>query len=282
MPSDVWLAPGDMRLTASARLGFFCVSLVALALACDAGTQQKHKLRNGPVGLLKGEIELAPGSPLPKFAAMDIVRRPLQIHGMPPAPSECVEANEEARTPVKVTDEGLLSGIVVAASDFTRLRERLPKEHKVAIEHCRLKPNIVAAQGGDILKLENKDAYGFEPLIGPAYESHALPRDKVLKFPLVASGIDVVQCSLGAPCGRTDLLVFHHPVHTVSDDKGHFTIKNFPAGELVRVTAWHPLFEPTETFVWIDPGQTNSVKIQLTPKTRFTSAPSAPSAPSDH
>jgi hypothetical protein len=40
----------------------------------------------------------------------------------------------------------------------------------------------------------------------------------------------------------------------------------------VRVTAWHPLFEPVETFVWLDPGQESSIKLQLTPKARFVPA----------
>lgn len=269
MAADVRLVPGDMRLTASALIGLSLLGLI-LGSACQGTPREKRKLRSGPVGTLSGDIQLAPGTTLPRYSALDLARRPLRVHGLPKAPSECEKAIQDARAAVQITDDGLLSGVVVAASDFTRSREREPKEHRVVIEHCRLQPSIIAAQGGDTLKLENLDDYGFEPLVGPAYESKPLPKGKSLKIPLVASGIDAVQCSLWAPCGRTDLLVFHHPVHSVSDARGHFTIKNFPAGELVRVTAWHPLFEPAETFVWIDPGQTSNVKLQLTPKTRFT------------
>ena len=55
----------------------------------------------------------------------------------------------------------------------------------------------------------------------------------------------------------------------MTDSLGQFQMTNFPASELVRVTAWHPLFEPTETFVWLEPSQVSTVNLQLTPKTRF-------------
>ena len=245
--------------------------LCLILCACERKPEER-KLQQGPVGTLIGEIILAPGTQLPAYTPFDLVRRTLRVSDLPKPPSECTEANETARTPVTLTPEGRLRGIVIAASDFTRVRERKPKEHLLHIEHCRLQPNIIAAQGGDVLKLDNRDEFEFEPLIGPAYEGRGLPRGKPWPIPLVASGIDSVQCSLRAPCGRADLLVFHHPVHTISDDTGQFRIDNFPAGELVRVTAWHPLFEPTETFVWLDPGQESTVKLQLTPKARFVAS----------
>jgi hypothetical protein len=247
------------------------LSLCVFAWACQGKTDERT-LRTGPVGTLVGEIVLAPGAQLPAYTPIDLVRRTLRLNDLPEPPSECAEANRAARTPVTQTADGRLRGIVVAASDFTRVRERQPQEHTLHIEHCRLQPSVIAAQGGDVLKIYNGDAYEFEPLTGPAYESRGLPRGKPMEVPLIASGIDAVQCSLSAPCGRTDLLVFHHPVHAISDDTGQFRIENFPAGELVRVTAWHPLFEPTETFVWIEPGQQNSIKLQLTPKARFVVA----------
>lgn len=253
-----------MRLIARAA---FMLALCC-TLACETKPEDR-KLRSGPVGTLIGEVLLAPDSQLPAYTPLDLVRRPLRVHSLPDPPSECTDANEMARTAVTLAPEGRLRGVVIAASDFTRVHERKPKHHKLQIEHCRLQPTVIAAQGGDTLELENHDAYDFEPLLGPSYEGRVLRRGKTLELPLIASGIDIVQCTLGAPCGRADLLVFHHPVHAVSDGAGRFRIANFPAGELVRVTAWHPLFEQTETFVWIEPGQETSVKLQLTPKTRF-------------
>jgi hypothetical protein len=275
MAADVWpptsampLTPGATARGSYARHACVIVITLMLMLSCQ-GRSEKRKLRSGPVATLIGEIQLAADARLPAYTPLDLARRPLRQSVMAEPPSECAQANQSARTPVTVTPEGRLRGIVIAASDFTRVRERKQKQHRVKIEHCRLQPSIITAQGGDIMKLENHDAYGFEPLLGPAYEGQALKRGKTLELPMIASGIDTMQCSIGAPCGRTDVLVFHHPVHTVSDDSGQFRIDNFPAGELVRVTAWHPLFEPTETFVWLDPGQQSSIKLQLTPKARF-------------
>lgn len=245
--------------------------LIATAVSCRSDEGRRRKLRDGPVGTLIGEVQLAPGATLPRYAALDMLRRPLHVRKLPAPPTECEQANELARTPVTVTSDGLLRGVVVAASDFVRVREREPRQHKVAIEHCHLQPSVITAQGGDVLLIENRDDYNFEPLVGPAYEGKPLPRDERLKVYLNGGSIDTVQCSLGAPCGRTDLLVFFHPAHTVTDDKGHFRIDNFPAAELVRVTAWHPLFEPSEGFVWVEPGKEHRVKLQLTPKARFVS-----------
>jgi len=242
-----------------------CVSVVS----CSSGKTPEVKRRRGPVGTLIGEVHLTPGASMPEYLPLDLARRPLRQSSLPRPPDECAAANEAARHPVHAGARGVLGGVVVAASDFTRVRERAPKVHKLVLEHCRLQPSIIAAQGGDTLSIENRDTFGFEPLIGPAYEAHALPTGKKIKVPLVGAGIDSVQCSLGAPCGRTDLLVFHHPVHAVTDDLGQFRMENFPAGELVRVTAWHPLFEPTETFVWLEPSQVTTVNLQLTPKQRF-------------
>ena len=245
------------------------LAVMLASAACGSGKAPEIKRRHGPVGTLIGEVHLTPGSRMPEYLPLDLLRRPLRQNTLGKPPDECEAANAAARRPVSANARGMLGSIVVAASDFTRVRERAPKVHHVAIEHCRLKPAIIAAQGGDTLAIENRDAFGFEPLIGPAYEAHALARGKKIKLPLVAAGIDSIQCSLGAPCGRTDLLVFHHPVHTVTDELGHFRIENFPASELVRVTAWHPLFEPTETFVWVEPSQVTTINLQLTPKQRF-------------
>jgi hypothetical protein len=256
-------------------LGHRVICLVAAclaALSCGPSKPEEPKLHVGPTATLVGELLLAPGARLPELASVDLARRTLRVADALELPEECAQAHRDAQQPVTLTPEGRLRGVVVAASDFTRVSERKPKKHKVHIEHCRLQPSIIAAQGGDTLELENHDSFPFEPLVGPAFEGHPLPRGKTIEVPLVASGLDTVQCSLRAPCGRTDLLVFHHPVHAVSDDTGQFRIENFPAGELVRVTAWHPLFEPVETFVWLEPGQQTTTKLQLTPRPRFLAA----------
>jgi hypothetical protein len=66
------------------------------------------------------------------------------------------------------------------------------------------------------------------------------------------------------------VVVFKHPIHAVTDARGQFRIDGFPTSELVRVSAWHPLFEQSDTFVWLEPGKPTSIELVLEPKERFT------------
>lgn len=252
-----------------------CLSCVAwLACLWMLGCERERKLPRhiGKVGVLSGRVRLADGAQLPAYASLDVARPVLHEHALRAVPGECASANEAARTPVLLTQERLLAGVVVAASDFTHFRERKPVLHKVAIEHCRLQPALIAARGGDILELENRDAYGFEPLIGPAFRAVALARFAPVRIP-VMQGVESIQCSRAAPCGRSDVIVFYHPVYAVTDEHGEFQIDHFPASELVRITAWHPLFDESETYVWLEPGERAAVELTLTPKKRFLSSP---------
>jgi hypothetical protein len=247
------------------------VLVSVLWMGCQ-GDAKAPKRRTGPVAILTGKIKLAEGAQLPAYTTLDFVRRPLHVHAQPAPPAGCASANEEARTAVRLNPDRSLAGVVIAASDFTRVRERAPEKHRVVIENCRLKPSIIAATGGDEISIENRDAYGFEPLVGPAYVGAALEQGETLRFPLAPGGVDSILCSLGAPCGRTDMVVFFHPIHAVSKPDGTFRIDNFPASELVRVIAWHPLFEEKESFVWLEPGETTAIELELTPKSRFVEA----------
>jgi hypothetical protein len=62
-----------------------------------------------------------------------------------------------------------------------------------------------------------------------------------------------------------------HPVHALTGAQGAFQIEGFPAGEPVRLTALHPLFEEAETTVWVEPGQQVRVELTVRPKARFVS-----------
>ena len=260
----------DLRLRS--RLAVLATFGCLASTGCNSQLPLKLE-RKGPVGVLVGEVRLSQGARLPRYSPLDLVRRPLRLNSHAPLPTECRDQNVAAETPVTLTSEGRLRGVIVAASDFARFRPRKPKVHRLVIEHCRLQPSTIAAMNGDSLALENRDAYAFEPMLGPTYEARALAQGQKVNMPLVGAGVDSIQCSLGAPCGRADLLMFFHPVYAVSDASGHFRIANFPASELVRITAWHPLFEPTETFVWLEPGHEHTVSLELTPKSRFVPAP---------
>ncbi len=243
--------------------------VTALAGAASLGCGRDPSRRSGPVGVLTGRVRLADGAGMPEYAAFDLGRRPLHEAGSEAEPASCAAANQAARHPVQLTADRALSGIVVAASDFTRMRARDPVVHPVQIHRCRLQPPLIAAQGGDLLELRNDDAFPFRPMLGPSYAARILPPGSKVRVPLRPGTVDSILCSRGAPCGRTDLVVFYHPVYAVTDARGEFRIPNFPAAELVRVSAWHPLFEESQTFVWLEPGERGHAELLLTPKRRF-------------
>jgi hypothetical protein len=226
--------------------------------------------------VLEGRIRLADGATLPAYAPLDLAREPMHDRARMPVPPECAAANEAARTAVALGPTRGLAGVVLAGSDFTRFRQREPTLHRISIRGCKLTPSIVAASEGDHLEIENLDAFPFAPLVGPAYQVRALQPGKRMRAPVSPGEVDSILCSRDAPCGRTDLLTFFHPVHTVSGADGVFRIPDFPAGQLVRVTAWHPLFYEAETFVWLEPGQRGQAELALVPRERFVASRPVP------
>jgi hypothetical protein len=249
-----------------------CV-LVACA-ACRSDARRGHG--HAPVATLIGRVRLANDRPLPAYTPLDMART--LLHGGTPrdVPADCAAANAAALQPVALGAERTLSNVVIAASDFTRVPERDPVTHAVTISGCRLQPPMLAAMAGDGLTIQNRDAFAFEPLLGPAYRANPLAPGRKVLLPLSA-GVESIRCSTRAPCGRSDVVVFYHPVFATSDAHGDFRIERFPAAELVRVTAWHPLFEESQTFVWLEPGTTNSVEFVLIPKLRFEAGAAADS-----
>lgn len=251
-------------------------ALLGVCFAAAASGCQRRVATVAPpplIGTLTGRVRLADGMPLPAYAPADVARPPMQERALPPPPSECAAANVEARMPVKLTAERMLAGVVVGASDFTHSHERKPQLHKIAIEHCRLQPALVVARGSDILELENRDAYPFQPLFGPTLRARSIAPGEKIRVSLRPGSVEPVQCSRAAPCGRTDVVTFYHPVFAKTDEHGDFRIDRFPASESVRVSAWHPLFEEAATYVWLEPGEHVAVELTLMPKPRFIAPP---------
>jgi hypothetical protein len=262
---------GCMAL-ALGRASFVAASIAVGAIGCE---QERVPRVQPAAATLTGRVRLADGAQLPEYAPLDLARQPLHA---PPArrlPPGCAATLEAARRPVVLSSDGRLGGVVVAASDFTRFRERRARVHRVVIRDCRLQPAIVAAMGGDTLALENAAAFPFEPLLGPTFSARSLPSGRRVLLPLAGGKVESIQCTRSAPCGRTDVIVFHHPVYAVTDARGEFRIDGFPPSELVRVSAWHPLFEESQTFVWVEPGQPASIELALEPRPRFRAAPAS-------
>ncbi len=253
------------------------VAIGALALQGGGGCDGKAvdaAERDAPVATVFGSLRLAPDEPMPQYPEVMLGHEPLRAREAPgPLPPECAGAGMASRMPIAIDPARGLAGLVVTASDFRRYRPIKPVSHRVRIERCSLQPQTIAMTEGDFLVLENLDAFPFAPLFGPAYEAKPLPRGQRVFLPTSAGTIEPISCSSDAPCGRSDVFVLRHPVHTVSGASGAFRLDNVPAGEQVRLTALHPLFEDAETQLWLEPGQKLRVDLVLRPKPRFVPRP---------
>ena len=270
-PYQLWVAAvaGRARYNGAVQRALFAFALGAFALHALGGCDEAKK-RMAPVGTVIGYVKLEEGAGLPMYPVLMLGHEPLRPRSAREAlPAECETAAFESRMPVLMADNRGLSGVVIAASDFRRERWHEPASHRVRIEHCALHPQTIAMSEGDHLVLENLDAFPFAPLYGPAYEATPLAHGQRLFVPTSAGTIEPLSCSSDSPCGRSDVFVFRHHVHAVSDALGAFRITDFPAGEQVRLTAIHPLLEDAETSVWVEPGKQARVELRVRPKPRF-------------
>jgi hypothetical protein len=256
---------------------FVVISLGSLLLVagCDSCRPQPVPKREPSGGApeapsaagasLIGTIKLEEGASLPQYRPEDMERRVLAHIQGGTFPEVCSPAKLNDRTPVREGPEGNLIGVMVAASQFSKSTPREPRTYDIVIKDCRLTPRLVVGQVGDSIRLSSEVSYPLLPTYGAnAYNETLIPgQSKVLK--LDKPGVDNVMCGFTAPCGRTDVVVVHHPVFAVTDDTGSFKIENFPADETVKLSAWHPLFNETHISVKLAKGETKSVELRLTP-----------------
>lgn len=247
--------------------------LILSVLGCEHSERKRGKLDRASAAahqgaVLTGTVRLAPGATLPSYAQADMERRPLRPIEVDNPDGKCAAANAAARQPVKLAANRALSDIVVAASDFVRQRAHEPAErpHKVTIRNCALSPRTLSATVGDQVFIANSDHHAYAPMFGPLVHALKLAPGERFRVPLQGAGIESVMCTRDAPCGRTDVVAFHHDVHTVTNETGSFRLEHFPAGESVRVSAWHPLFEVSETFVWLEPNEQREVELVMRPR----------------
>jgi len=225
--------------------------------------------------VLEGVVRLAEGAALPSYAADQMFKKVLQQVDHAVLPDSCAPPKTTDRQPVQLTAEGLLAGMLVAASDFSRQPQRPPMLHEVIIEDCRLTPRLVVAMKGDQLRVRNGVDYPFMPAYGDTPVVRTLIRGQTYDTTLEKASVSPVLCGFTAPCGRADVVVMLHPVYVISDAQGKFRFENFPAGEEVKLSAWHPLFREVAIQVRVAPGETKRVELIATP----LAAPPADPAP---
>ena len=91
---------------------------------------------------------------------------------------------------------------------------------------------------------------------------------------MIPGGIDS-SCAASRTVRSHRLIVFS-TVSAVTDSVGSFGSR-FPRAR-TYASPLAPLFEESDTFVWLEPGQHSTVKLVLTPKTRFLPPPPRDSA----
>lgn len=229
-----------------------------------------------PVGTVEGVVRLAEGVELPAYD--DAALRWDERAARPPE-GKCAPPKKTDRTPVTLDGDRGAAGVMVNAIDFDASPPHEPVTHEVAIRDCRLTPRLVVATRGDQLRVVNETDHPFLPARGDDPFSQSLVEGQSRTTELERGGVGHVGCQVGTACGRTDLIVLYHPVHTITGEGGRFRMSNVPAGQEISVHAWHPLLEESSVTVEVAEGETVEVELELT--RRPEDAPEA-SEPSEH
>jgi len=251
--------------------GFRWVALVLLLAGCDGcGSAQEPSSDveessggtegDGP-GVIVGVVRLAEGAETPQYPENPMVPPP----GRPDPPDTCPPAQQTDRAPLQPGTERGLGGVLVALHDFSTIPEHEPVIHEMTITDCRLTPRLLVATRGDTLRLTNETDYPFLPNFGSGGIMQAILHERSRNTELDQGGIRTLQCGFAAPCGRAEIVTLYHPLHSVTEPTGRFRIEDVPAGEEVRVSAWHPLVQEASETVTLRPGETREIELVVEP-----------------
>lgn len=226
----------------------------------------------GRFGTVEGVVRLIADAELPSY--------PEETGpGRAPLPASCAPFTVEDRTPVKMLDGRLLAGMMLTGTDFDTDPPITHAVHEVAIRNCRLTPALIVASAGDKLNVLNDTDHPFFLSMGEEGVQQVLLAHKTRERNLTAGGL-TMGCGFATPCGRTDVFVMHHAVHTVTDAAGHYRITNIPVGEDVKIHAWHPLFHPATATVRIErAGEVVRRDLEVRPNPMAPPPPEAPRRP---
>ena len=216
-----------------------------------------------------GRVRLADGVALPSYRDVDMERTVLRAGTgqLAEGLGRCEPISHEDRTPVRLSSDGYLTGVLVSASEFSDAKPRPPRDQPVSIgQDCRLHPRLIVAMEGDTLRVRNEVDFPFMPMFGSEPIARSLIPGQEFSYKLEHGGtVDAVLCTVTSPCGRSDVVVLHHPLYDVTDSDGRFRIENFPEDEEVTLNAWHPLFSRAHIEVTLGVGQEKEVEFVLTP-----------------
>lgn len=260
------------------------LALVVVLGGCDGcGSTQEPGAEPGTEGaagggaadtshaILEGVVRLAEGAEAPAYPTHPMV--PPQ--GRPAPPEACAPPQQTDRAPLVPAADRALNGVLVAIHDFAAIPAHEPVTHEMTITDCRLSPRLVVATRGDRLRLTNRTDYPFLPNFGMGV-MQALLHEASREVELGEGGVRTLECGFAAPCGRAEIVTLYHPLHAVSDEAGRFRIEGIPAGEELRVSAWHPLLEEASQTLTLRGGETRRVELVVTPAPVPEAPPEAP------
>ena len=230
-----------------------------------------------PVGVIQGLVKLSTGAELPTYPP----QRAVADRGLPEG---CPPRQQGDREPVKRDGEGLLGVHVTVVNPGQDLPETTPITHEIAIEECRLTPPMIDATRGDELVVKNESSFPFVPVLGRGSFGRAVMQGQSRSFPLEQGGVYPLTCGFSAACGRSDVVVGYHSIHTQTEGGGRFRLEGVPVGSR-ELSAWHPLFRENTRMVEVTEGETIEVTLVLEPtetaEAETASSPDDGEAPND-
>ncbi|HJL28276.1 MAG TPA: hypothetical protein RMI62_04365, partial [Polyangiaceae bacterium LLY-WYZ-15_(1-7)] len=222
----------------------------------------------GPRGILRGVVRLPEGAELPAYP-----RAMVEGGAHADRPAHCPPPQRGELEPVSLADTGRgLGRVMVTVTSperdafYAALGEWEPARRELTIRRCRLDPPVVSATQGDVLVLANDDDYPFLPRMGEASFMQVLMKGEPREIPLERAGVQAVQCAFAAPCGRADVIVGYHPLHTLTEADGAFALEGVPRDVPIVVHAWHPLFQEATAEVRFGEDGAAEVELALTPR----------------
>ena len=234
----------------------------------------EQSINDGPLpanmGTIRGRILLSPDSELPKVA-----REAYWGGKQAPNSEKCSPPKLEDYTPVKMVKDRALAGLMVSATGdpktFLKSVPNIEAQNRfVSIEDCRMKPRLIVATRGDYVHLTNHTKAPFVPTFGPSPFNAALLPTQTKSWQTKRGGVSEVACKFGMSCGKTDVVVVYHPVHTISKADGTFELR-VPSDQEIEIHAWHPLFSDVGKKLTVKSGETLEVTMSISAK------PAAPS-----
>ena len=242
------------------------VALVLGAFGCKScggaeqgvsGEEEASEAEITPVGVIEGVVKMAAGATIPSYppqrAALD--------RGIPEG---CPPRRRGDREPVQADGDGLRGVHVTVVSPGHELPPSTPTTHEILIDECRLRPALIDATRGDEVVVKNESEFPFVPVLGRGAFGRALTEGQSRSFPLEQGGVFPLTCGFSASCGRSDVIVSYHPIHTQTAELGRFRLVGVPAGSQ-ELSAWHPLFEETTEVVEVPEGETIQVTLTVAP-----------------